>query len=164
MTGLLALVADTLTPSLSSAVAGDMANLTTYSSLGTGKMWMIIDRRRGRKPTVVALLSLSAVTGHVANSTARVAALGASTVRAVTTAAVATLRAVAGNVSNFAALVAFLRATAGGTAVAATLGALTRNVTSLATAVAGTLLRGVGAFAVYKALLLDLSLNPEDRW
>jgi len=58
VTGLLALVADTLTPGLGGAVTGNVANLAA----------------------VVALLSLSAVTGHVAESTTGVAGLRTSTV------------------------------------------------------------------------------------
>jgi hypothetical protein len=104
--------------------------------------------------TVVALLSLGAVTGHVAESTARVAGLGALAVATTVAAATVTtaLGAVTSNVSDLAALVALLatRGTTeatGGTALAA-LGALTGKVAGHAAAVAGTLLGGLGAVTV----------------
>jgi hypothetical protein len=109
-------------------------------------------RRKGIR-TVVALLSLGAVTGHVAESTARVAGLGALAVATTVAAAVTTaLGAVTSNVSDLTALVALLATrgttvTAGGTALAA-LGALTGKVTGHAAAVAGTLLGGLGAVTV----------------
>lgn len=137
VTGLLALVADALTPGLGRAVTREMANLAA----------------------VVALLAVSAVTSHVAESTARVASLRAATTEAAAAAAaVATvvLAAVARNVSDLTALVAFLAATLAtlGAAVAVTtgLGAITRDVARLAAAVAGLLLGGQGALAANVAL------------
>lgn len=127
VTGLLALVANTLTTSLSSAVTGDVTDLAT----------------------VVALLTLSAVTGHVAESTARVAGLGTTTVAAaVATTVATTLGAVTSNVSDLAALVALL--TTGGTVAtgSTTLRALTRQVTGHTAAVASTLLGGLRAVTV----------------
>lgn len=62
--------------------------------------------------TVVALLTLCAVTGHVAVSTAGVAGLLATAKATLTTAVATALRAVASNVSDLTALVAFLTARA----------------------------------------------------
>lgn len=128
VTRLLAAVAHTLVGGLGRAVARQVANLTT----------------------VVALLTLGAVTAHVSETTAGVAGRlpGTATVTtltaAVATAAVAstsvaaaTLAAVSGDVAGLAALVAFLTTT--GTATdgrASVLGALTADVANSATAVA----------------------------
>lgn len=106
--------------------------------------------RIARTRTVVALLTLGAVTGHVAETAARVAGLGAAAVGGVATAAVVTttLGAVAGNVADLTALVALLAAAGSTTVAVATLGALARQVTGLAAAVAGALLGRLGALAV----------------
>ena len=126
MARLLAAVAHTLVGGLGRAVTRQMANLAA----------------------VVALLSLRAVTAHVAEAAARVAGslptttvatLAAAVATAVATAAVAAaaLSAVPSNVASLTALVAFL-ATAGTTADRGTsiLGALTADVTNTTATVA----------------------------
>jgi hypothetical protein len=120
VTGLLALVAHALTLGFRGAVTRDVANFAA----------------------VVALLTLSAVTGHVAETTARVTGLLATTsttgtteTTVVATSIVTTLRAVACNVTDLSALVAFLGTTTAVVAVAA-LGAFARKMSSLAATVA----------------------------
>jgi hypothetical protein len=108
--------------------------------------------------TVVALLSLGAVTGHVAETTARVAGLLAATgatgasetavVTTVTTTVVTTLRAVTRNVADLSALVALLVTTTAVVAVAA-LGAFAGKVTSLSATVARLLLGRLLAFTAF---------------
>lgn len=94
--------------------------------------------------TVVALLALGAVTGHVAVATAGVASL--LTAIAIRTAVAAlVLRAVASDVTAVAALVA-LR-TGGG--LSGSRGALAGDVTGHATAVARLLLRRLGALTAF---------------
>lgn len=119
--------------------------------------------------TVVALLSLGAVTAHVTETTARITRGLASTSVATGTTAVASttaavaasstavataLGAVAGNVTDLAALVALLArgatATHLGTAV---LGALARDVAGATAAVARLLSLGRSAFTANVALL-----------
>ena len=139
--GLLAAVADTLRGGLLGAVAGQVTDLTA----------------------VVALLTLGAVTAHVAKTTARVASGLASTTVAAAEAATATavgaatvgaatLGAVAGNVTLLSALVALLTAsaTAGSTT---SLGALTADVAGTTAAVAGLLGLGRSALATNVTLL-----------
>jgi hypothetical protein len=87
---LLALVADALAVGFGCAVTGDVADLSA----------------------VVALLTLCAVTSHVAISTAGVAGLLTTAKATLTTTVATALRAVASNVSDLAALVAFLTARA----------------------------------------------------
>lgn len=114
-----------------------------------GRCWQR-ERREGQdeRLTVVALLTLGAVTSHVAESTTRVASLRTTTIRTVAT-VVATLGAVAGNVANLAALVALL-STAGSTeaTTSTTLGAFTRKMAGHTAAVARALLLRVRALAV----------------
>jgi hypothetical protein len=161
VTGLLALVADTLGRNRLGAVAREMADLTTCKGLDSEGQ-----RSRARTLTVVALLALGAVPAQVTVAAAGVAGLAthaaAASITAAVTAAEATAGgAVASNVSDLAALVAFLaarlvaHATAAATAHAhaATLGALAGDVAGLAAAVAGLLsLRGL-AFARNVTLL-----------
>lgn len=108
--------------------------------------------------TVVALLSLGAVTGHVAETTARVAGLltttgateTATVVTAETASVVTTLGAVTGNVTDLSALVALLATTTtAAEVVVATLGAFTRKVTGLSAAVASLLLGSLLAFTAF---------------
>jgi hypothetical protein len=109
----------------------------------------------GRSLTVVALLTLSAITSHVAEATARVAGLLTATgtaktttvATAVATAVVTTLRAVTGDVANLSALVALLAATA--VVAVAALGAFTRKVAGLSASVARLLLGGLLAFTAF---------------
>lgn len=126
-----------------------------------GQVQIVQDQREqeGGLLTVVALLALGAVAGHVAEATAGVASLRTARALAVggvatTTVATATLGAVTGNVADLAALVALLAAaaTSGAAAIAGTaaLGALARQVAGLAAAVAGTLLGRLGALAVWR--------------
>lgn len=132
VTRLLAVVANALALSLGRAVAGDVANLTT----------------------VVALLSVGAVAGHVAESAARVASLLTAAVTATETTTVATaLGAVARNVSDTTALVAFL-ATGGTAAVALAgrLGAFPGDVAGGAAAVTRLLLGSYCAFTANMSL------------
>lgn len=110
-----------------------------------------------RQLTVVALLALSAVASHMAETAAGVASLLAPTVAvaAITAALVAAgLGAVAGDVPDLTALVAFL-ATAGATVVIAggSLGALAGDVTDTTAAVARLLLRRGSAFAACEVRL-----------
>jgi hypothetical protein len=98
----------------------------------------------GEKLTVVALLTMSAIAGHVAKATTRVASLLATTVSSVTETAsiVAALGAIACDMADLAAFVAFLAA-AGSTIVViarTSLGTLARNVSSNTAAVARLLL------------------------
>lgn len=89
----------------------------------------------------------------MAESTARVAGLGTTTVAAaVATTVATTLGAVTSNVSDLAALVALLTTAHGTTTGSGALGAVARDVTGLTTAVAGLLLLGVGALAREMAL------------
>lgn len=133
-----------------------------------GQVQIVQDQREqeGGLLTVVALLALGAVAGHVAEATAGVASLrtaraltvgGVATATVVTTTLTTTLGAVTGNVADLAALVALLAAaaaatTSGAAAIAGTaaLGALARQVAGLAAAVAGTLLGRLGALAVWR--------------
>lgn len=131
---LLALVANSFTLGFSGAVAGYMSNIST----------------------VVALLTMSAVAGHVAKATTRVTSLLATTVSSVTeTASIVTaLGAVARNMADLAAFVAFLAA-AGSTIVVIArtgLGTLARNVSSNTAAVARLLLRSYCTLAADMAL------------
>lgn len=143
VTGLLALVAHALTLGLSGAVARDVTDFAA----------------------VVALLTLSAVTGHVAEATAGVAGLLTTTgttrttetttvsASAVTTAVVTTLRAVACDVADLSALVALLGTTTAVVAVA-TLGAFARKVSGLAATVARLLLGRFLAFTAQVTLAI----------
>lgn len=129
MSGLLALVADSLTLGLRRAVTGNMADLTT----------------------VVALLALSAIAGHVAESATRIAGLLPTAVSTTEPASVAaTLGTAASNMSNLTALVTFLAtgSTSASVAIGRTrLRAFARNVTTDAATVARLLLRSYGAFS-----------------
>ena len=123
-----------------------------------------------RRLTVVALLALGAVAGHVAETTAGVAGLHAVALTTAISATVSTtvpllateatsLRAVAGDVTDLATLVALLStSTSTSTAELAAwstgsaLGALARQVTGLTASVAGLLLLRVLALAGQVAL------------
>jgi hypothetical protein len=149
VTRLLALIASTLAAGLGWAVSGEMANLAT----------------------VVALLTLGAVTGHVAVTTAGVAGLStlattestslSTAVTAVTTKATTTLStvtslgAVAGNVTDLGALVALLRSTGRETATSSALsggvGAVAGDVAWLTALVASLVLGTLGAFTAHVA-------------
>jgi hypothetical protein len=142
---------------LSGAVAGKVTDLTTCDCVSRCSE---ANGRLGRR-TVVALLALGAVAGHVAETTARVTGLAAGSTVAlalVTTllleaALLTALGAVAGNVADLAALVALLAtAHTGTTTRSTTLGALAGDVTGLTASVAGLLLLGVGALAREMAL------------
>lgn len=136
------------------ALGLDVSGLSALvaSALGRGLRWAVSAQVAGLA-TVVALLALSAVARHVADATARVAGLLASTVTATGTATVGTtgtatvasvlvttgtsLRAVAGNVSDLGALVALLASstseTASGThTLSSGVGAVTADVAGLA--------------------------------
>jgi hypothetical protein len=100
-----------------------------------------------RKLTVVALLTMSAIAGHVAKATTRVASLLAtavSSVTAETASIVAALRAIACDMTDLTAFVAFLAATGSTIVVIArtSLGTLARNMSSNTAAVARLLLGG----------------------
>lgn len=135
-------------------------------ALSRGLGWAVSAQVTGLA-AVVALLSLGAVAGHVADATARVAGLLATTV-STGTAAVATttvagilvttgLWAVAGNVSDLGALVALL---AGSTAESASgthtlsgwVGAVTADVSGLAALVAGLVLWSLWALTAHVSL------------
>jgi hypothetical protein len=131
---LLALVANSFTLGFSGAVAGYMSDIST----------------------VVALLTMSAIAGHVAKATTRVASLLATTVSSVTETAsiVAALGAIACDMADLAAFVAFLAA-AGSTIVViarTSLGTLARNVSSNTAAVARLLLGSYCTLAADMAL------------
>lgn len=134
---LLALVANSFTLGFSGAVAGYMSNISTYDHCySTKKCKKNIDERL----TVVALLTMSAVAGHVAKATTRVASLLATAVSSVTEAAfiVATLGTIACDMADLTAFVAFLAA-AGSTIVViarTSLRTLARNVSSNTAAIA----------------------------
>lgn len=138
---MLALVADALAVAFGCAVTRDVADFAA----------------------VVALLTLCAVTSHVAVSTARVAGLLATAEATVTTAVATALRAVASNVSDLTALVAFLTATStarestAGEATVVTAGracllAVAGDVAGLTASVAGLFLGGLGAFTAHVSL------------
>jgi hypothetical protein len=139
--GLLALVADTVL--LTGAVTRQVADLAA----------------------VVALLSLGAVTGEMAVTTARVASLLTSTgsVSSLRTAEAATVGgALAGDVANLAALVALssrsaLESTLLGSS--AGVGALAREMTGEATSVASLLLHGTSALAAHVSILSTVVAN-----
>lgn len=134
------------------ALGLDVSGLSALvaSALSRGLRWAVSAQVAGLA-TVVALLALGAVARHVANATARVAGLLASTETAAGTATVGTatvtsvlvttggtsLWAVAGNVSDLGALVALLASstseTASGThTLSSGVGAVTADVAGLA--------------------------------
>ncbi|KAB8069965.1 hypothetical protein BDV29DRAFT_181772 [Aspergillus leporis] len=132
MARLLAVVANPLALGFSGTVPGNMSNLST----------------------VVALLTLSAVTSHVTEATARVAGLLTAT---KSTSVVATLRAVPCNVAHPAALVTLLATSSTAVAIArGSLGAFTRDMANAAAAVTGLLL---GSYCTFTANM-SLSCNP----
>jgi len=155
VTGLLALIANTLLGWFRRAVTAEMANLTT----------------------VVAFLPLSAVARHVAVSTARVASLSLTsstvstavttllTLESPTTTTVSTggtsLGAVTSDVSDLAALVAFLASSTGISTLSrrttstssSGIRAVAGDVASLATAVARLLFLRSATFAAYVSFL-----------
>lgn len=132
-----------------------------------------IRRGQGGRRTVVALLTLGAITRHMPESAAGVAGLRTTTKPAVT--AEPALRAVARNVADLAALVAFLaawaawaasRCAAAGTAVhvaGARLGAFTGDVARGAAAVARFRLGGYSAFPACWEALGDPTCRWEER-
>lgn len=114
-------------------------------------------KKKGRR-TVVALLALSAVASHVAETAAGVAGLRTAA-EAATVAAKPALGTVARDVTDLAALVAFLATAHAGAAAAvhvtgAGLGAFTGDVARVAAAVAGLRLRGYGAFSAWSGIVL----------
>lgn len=90
---------------------------------------------------------MSAVTGHMAETTAGVAGLLATPIATSTkaTSITATLRAVPSNVTNSTTLVALLAAS--GPVVFTSLGTFARDMTDTAATIAGFLLGGYSAFA-----------------
>lgn len=116
MSGLLALVANTVL--FAWAVTAEVANLTA----------------------VVALLALSAVSGHVPVTTARVASLPTGAEATLVSTLESTLVAVAGNVSDLAALVALGSTATLVSTLCSLLGALARKMSGLVALVAGLLL------------------------
>jgi hypothetical protein len=134
---LLALVANSFALGFSGAVARYMSNISTYGHCYLAKK---CKKNIDKRLTVVALLTLSAVAGHVAKATTRVASLLATAVSSLTVAAsiVATLGTIACDVADLTAFVAFLAA-AGSTIVViarTSLRTLARNVSSNTAAVA----------------------------
>jgi len=122
--------------------------------------------------TVVALLSLSAITRHMAVATTGVAGLTAltttesatiatlvTTISAAATITTSSLRAVTSNMANLGALVALLTtsaattsreaATTTSTTVSGWVSAITRDVTRLTALVAGLVLRTLRAFTAH---------------
>jgi hypothetical protein len=163
--GLLALVADALAVGLSRAVARDVADFAAY--ITTSQCIYKGEKKREEERTVVALLSLCAVAGHVAVSAARVAGLLATAKATLSTTAAgvaAALAAVTSNVSDLAALVAFLASAAAGREAAAALvavacgglSAVARDVAGLTAAVAGLFLGGLRAFTADVSLAWGL--------
>lgn len=157
MARLLAAVADTLASGLGGAVAGDVAELAAWYDKKSAKEHMA-GKKKGRR-TVVALLALSAVASHVAETAAGVAGLRTAA-EAATVAAKPTLGTVARDVTDLAALIAFLAAAHAGAAAAAVhvtgagLGTFTGDVARVAAAVAGLRLRGYSAFSAWRGIVL----------
>jgi hypothetical protein len=109
--GLLAVVANPLTLGLCGAVARDVADFAACLCVSMN----MIEEEACEPLTVVALLAVSAVTGHVAETATRVASLLAATeattaTTSETTSVATTLGAVSGNVTDAATLVALLAA------------------------------------------------------
>lgn len=140
MARLLALVADTLAFAFSWTFARDMAKFATYRVISS-----VIERSMSEEVlvrTVIAFLSLGAITSHVAISAAGVARLRTAaittavrtSVATITTVVSSVLAAVTGNVSNLTTLVAFLGS--GLSARFSSLGAIARDVPSGAAAIA----------------------------
>jgi hypothetical protein len=103
---------------------------------------------------VVALLALSAIAGHVAESATRIAGLLPTTVSTTEPASVAaTLGTAASNVPNLTALVTFLAAGSTTVAIGRTrLRAFTRNVTTDTATVASLFFRSYSAFSANMTL------------
>lgn len=149
MPGLLAFVANSFTLSLGGTVAGNMPKFATYPWLVLCKIVHV--RVDAVWLTVVALLTLGAVTGHVTEATAGIAGLLPATKAATVSATIATaLGTAASNVSNLAALVALL--TADRTSIAFGLRTFTREMTYATATVARFLLGGNSAFPAYMFL------------
>jgi len=143
----------------------DVATLLALIADALSRRLLAVTAQVANLAAVIALLSLSAVTRHVAVAAARVAGLRtATTTVAAAAATVATLvsaiagwttfRAVAGNVANLATLVALLATwTAKASAAASakvgwsTLRAVARNVSILSAAVARLFLLRFRAFS-----------------
>jgi hypothetical protein len=142
--GLLAVVTNPLTLGLCGAVARDMADFAAFLHVN-------MNMEKAREPlTVVALLAVSAVAGHVAETAARVASLlaateaTATTTSSETTSIATTLGAVSGNVTDAATLVALLAAS--WAVVFTGLRAFAGDVTDTTATVARLLLGGYSAF------------------
>ncbi|KAE8385161.1 hypothetical protein BDV23DRAFT_165435 [Aspergillus alliaceus] len=100
--------------------------------------------------TVVALLTMGAVTSHVTEATAGVAGLLTAT---KSTSVAAALRTVPCNVADPAALITFLATSSTAVAIAGgCLRAFTGNMTNTAATVAGLLLRSYCAFTANMSL------------
>lgn len=131
MSGLFAVVANSLAFSLSGAVARDVSNLST----------------------VVALLSMGAVASHVTESAAGVASLLAPAESTAISACITALRAVTSNVTNPSTLVALLAASGAAEALSrGCLGAFARDVSGSTAAITRLLLGSYCAFTADMAL------------